>query len=277
VRGRRLRRPSTASIAVAQVEDFQPDVVYMQTLTAFQPEILRQLGRGRLLVGQIASELPDARRLEPYDLIVTSFPHFVNRVRERGLRAEYLQLGFDPRVLEHVQEAGPAVDVTFVGGLGLTQHRRGNYVLGAAAERLDVDFWGTGQEQWPNGSPVKRNYRGEAWGLEMYRVLARSRIALNRHIDVAEDYANNMRLYEATGVGALVLTDEKRNLADLFAPGAEVVAYASANDLVEKATYYLSHDEERVRIAAAGQQRTLRDHTWARRMAELVQILDRYL
>ena len=35
----------------------------------------------------------------------------------------------------------------------------------------------------------------------MYRVLRQSKIALNRHSDVAEDHANNMRLYEATGVG----------------------------------------------------------------------------
>ena len=60
----------------------------------------------------------------------------------------------------------------------------------------------------------------------MYRVLARSKIALNRHIDVAEDHANNMRLYEATGVGTFLITDAKRNLSELFEPGEEVVTYA---------------------------------------------------
>ena len=56
----------------------------------------------------------------------------------------------------------------------------------------------------------------------MYGVLAHRR-SLNRHIDVAEDHANNMRLYEATGVGTLLLTDAKHILSDLFAIGEEVV------------------------------------------------------
>ena len=72
-----------------------------------------------------------------------------------------------------------------------------------------------------------------------------------------------MRLYEATGVGSLLLTDEGANLSELFEPGREVVTYADVDDLVEKARHYLAHDEERRAIASAGQARTLRDHTYA--------------
>ena len=102
-------------------------------------------------------------------------------------------------------------------------------------------------------------------------------MTLNRHIDVAEDNANNMRLYEATGVGSLLLTDAKENLGELFEVGSEVIAYADEDELVEAAEHYLSHEDERAAIAAAGQRRTLRDHTYAVRMAELTKILDAYL
>ena len=34
----------------------------------------------------------------------------------------------------------------------------------------------------------------------MHQILRSSRTTLNHHIDAAESYANNMRLYEATGV-----------------------------------------------------------------------------
>ena len=44
---------------------------------------------------------------------------------------------------------------------------------------------------------------------------------------MAKSYANNMRLYEATGVGALLVTDWKENLGEMFEPGKEVVAYRS--------------------------------------------------
>jgi spore maturation protein CgeB len=107
----------------------------------------------------------------------------------------------------------------------------------------------------------------------MYRVLAAMRIALNRHPDAAEAHANNMRLYEGTGVGALLLTDAKRDLQELFEPGREVLAYTNEHELVELAWYYLEHDDERESIALAGQERTLREHTSERRMAELADIL----
>ena len=107
----------------------------------------------------------------------------------------------------------------------------------------------------------------------MYRVLARSRISVNYHIELAGPFANNMRLYETTGVGTLLLTDWKENLSELFEPDVEVVAYHSPDDCVEKIKHLLSHESERARIAQSGQARTLRDHTYKSRMAELAAIV----
>lgn len=97
------------------------------------------------------------------------------------------------------------------------------------------------------------------------------------HIDVAENRAGNIRLYEATGMGTLLLTDWKSNLPELFEVGREVVAYRSVGECAEQISYYLAHEEERAAIAAAGQRRTLTEHTIDRRMQELVGILEPYL
>jgi spore maturation protein CgeB len=109
----------------------------------------------------------------------------------------------------------------------------------------------------------------------MYALLRSSRIVLNRHIAEAGAFANNMRLYESTGVGSLLVTDAKSNLPQLFAPGLEVVVYETAGDLVERSLHYLAHEDERSAIARAGQARTLREHTYAVRMVELAEILER--
>ena len=101
----------------------------------------------------------------------------------------------------------------------------------------------------------------------MFRRLRDSRVALNTHIDISPVNASNMRLFEATGVGTCLLTDWKANLRELFEPDAEVVAYRDAEECVEKVRYLLDHEAERRRIAAAGQRRTLRDHTFASRAA----------
>jgi spore maturation protein CgeB len=102
-------------------------------------------------------------------------------------------------------------------------------------------------------------------------------LTVNRHIDVAEGFANNMRLYEATGTGALLITDRKQNLGELFREGAEVVAYSSAPEAAEQITYYLEHPEEARQIADAGQRRTLAEHSYPQRMEELLRILNGYL
>lgn len=269
---RRLRR---RELVLDQADWFEPDVVYVQNLSMLRPEVLRKLGRGRLLAGQIASELPPWERVRPFDLILTSFPHFVERFRARGIDGEYLRIAFDPRVLERVAPAAGRSGAVFVGGLRRSQHGRGNDLLERAARRAPIDFYGFGAEDWPAESPVRRRYRGEAWGLEMFSVLAGAAIALNRHIDVAEDFANNMRLYEATGVGALLLTDAKRNLGDLFDPCREVVTYEGEDELVDRVRHYLAHEDERAAIAAAGHERTLREHTYEIRMRELADILTR--
>jgi len=270
-------RSNRERIVLAQARDYRPDVVYVQNLHAFSSRLLDRLRKGgAAIVGQIAIEPPSDRRMRKFDLVLTSFPHFVERFRELGVSSEYLRIGFDPRVLTRLEHDGAEREqhgTVFVGALNRTQHRSGNALLERAARRAPIDFWGYGAGSWPASSPIRQRYRGEAWGIEMFRVLYESKLALNRHIGVAEHFANNMRLYEATGVGTLLVTDEKQNLGELFAPGREVVTYAGEDELVEKVTHYLEHDEERRAIARAGQERTLRDHTYRRRMEELLAIL----
>lgn len=262
-------------IVLAQASELRPDVVYVQNLSYLSRRALRRLRKiAGLVAGQIASEPPAAAKLRSFDLILTSFPHFVQRFRKLGVASEYLRIGFDERILDRLAgETREQYGAIFVGALNRTQHRSGNSLLENAARRVPIEFWGYNGDGWPADSPVRTRYRGEAWGLDMFRVLNASRIALNRHIDVAGDYANNMRLYEATGVGALLVTDAKRNLGELFEPGREIVTYEHVDELVEKVQYYLDHDGERRAIAQAGQARTLREHSYARRMEELVSIL----
>jgi spore maturation protein CgeB len=264
-----------AETLLHQIDDFAPDVVYLQNLGVLSDESMDAVrNSGAFLAGQIASEAPDAERLRRYDLLLTSFPHFVEDFRSLGVASEYFRIGFDPRVLDRLGPGTQEHEIAFVGALNAVRHRSGNRVLAQAARRLPIEFFGYDLRGRPPWSPVRRRYRGERWGLDMYRVLASSRIVLNRHIGAARQYANNMRLYESTGVGSLLLTDAKVNLTDLFEPDREVIAYRDADDLVARGQRYLDDDDARREIAAAGQARTLRDHTYATRMRELVEILE---
>ena len=269
--------PGLLDIAISQIRAFKPDVLYCQTLSFFPPQVLATLKKEvKLIVGQVASPLPAESFLAGYDLILTSFPHFVPRLKEIGVASEYFRIGFDPRVLERLGPVAKDVDASFVGGIS-RHHGKAIPILEHLAATTPIQFFGYGAQALDADSPIRTRHHGEVWGMDMYRALARSRVTLNRHIDVAENFANNMRLYEATGVGTLLITDQKDNLDELFKIGKEVVAYGSPEEAADLIRYYLSHPEEAVAIAKAGQKRTLRDHTYKQRMEELVAILKPYL
>jgi hypothetical protein len=264
-------------LVLEQARTLEADVVYVQNLGALADATLDAIrAQGRLLVGQIASAPPPPARLRRFDLVLTSFPHYVERFRALGVDSEYFRIGFDDRILDDLGDVGARHEIVFVGALNRLRHRRGSTTFDRAARRLPLELWGHDLRGWPPWSRLRRRYRGQAWGLDMYRLLRGARITLNRHIAEAEGHANNMRLFEATGVGSLLLTDEGSNLAELFEPGREVVTYGDVDELVEKARHYLAHEDERSAVAAAGQARTLRDHTYEIRMRELADILRGY-
>jgi spore maturation protein CgeB len=269
--------PGLMDVAVAQIRAAKPDVLYCQDLSFFPAEVLQELKQNvRLVVGQIACPLPPQSFLKGYDLILTSFPHFVDRLRVLGIASEYFRIGFDERVLSVLGKVEKDIDFSFVGGI--SRHHGGAIpLLEYLAEKTDMRVFGYGADKLSSSSLIHQRHGGEVWGLDMYNALARSQITLNRHINVAENYANNMRLYEATGVGTMLLTDRKDNLHELFDIGREVVTYSSKEEAAELVQYYLSSPQELERIAKAGQMRTLRDHTYEQRMQELVPILRRHL
>jgi len=276
---KRLFPPRDFSLIVleAQIKKDRPDVLYLQDLSFCPPDFITTIRKYvKLVVGQIACPLPPLGNLKGYDLILTSFPHYVDMFRKMGIKSEYFKIAFDSSVLDKSGRQEKKFACTFVGGIG-PAHKKGTALLEELARRVEMDFFGYGAEILDKASPILPRHHGEVWGLDMYRALLSSRIAINRHIDVAENYANNMRLYEATGCGALLLTDYKDNLNNLFEIGKEVVAYNSVDELVDLIKYYSAHEYEGQQIADNGQKRTLREHTYFNRMSELIDIIDKYL
>jgi len=273
-----IRRPSRwlYEVLAAQVKTFRPDVVHFQNPAGTDPALLREIRPCvRLLTAQIASLYPPSTDFSQYDFILSSFPHYVKRFKEQGLSAYYFQLAFEPTILNRLRP-GPARDIVFVGGMSLVHGERVRF-FEELVRQVPLDWWGYGLENLAPDSPLRSFYLGSAWGLAMYGKLLNARVTINQHPDVVvENYANNMRLYEATGVGTLLITDQKINLADIFAPGKEVLAYRSAQECAEMARYYLDHEEERKTIARAGQERTLREHTYLHRMQEFLEIVKRH-
>jgi hypothetical protein len=269
--------PQAENILIAQIEEFKPDLLINQDVFHVDTKLMRRIkdiGKP-ILVGQIGIEPSLGEDWTVYDLMISQLPSTVAFFRSLGARAELNHLAFEPAILDALPPAPAAdIDVSFVGSISM-DHRQRIALLEAVAERYDLKLWGNRPQALPASSPLHRCFQGEVWGTEMYQVLRRSRIALNSHVDFARREAGNMRLFEATGVGAFLLTDFKDNLNMLFAPDREVVAWHSIDDCLKAIALYLGDDERRAQIAQAGQARTRAKHTYRQRTAEILGFVEK--
>ncbi len=77
------------------------------------------------------------------------------------------------------------------------------------------------------------------------------------------------RNFEIPSCGGFMLSGDSENLRNYYEFGKEIAIYNNPDDLVRQVRYYLAHEEERTRIAQAGYERTLREHTYTHRFTEI--------
>lgn len=272
------RIPHAHQTLLAQAAALKPDVMVVQDLNFVTPALGEELrNHVGLLVGEIASALPPSAYFGHYDLIISAHPGVVDHARSLGLPAESVRLGFDPRWRGTRSMEERSRVVTFVG----TLHRADSTtipMLRSVADSTDeLHIYGPIPDKELEAVGLRQFYRGEAWGRDMFELLGDSQIVLNRHGDFAGRHAVNMRLYEATGSGAALVTDSKDDLQDLFDVGREVAAYRSPDEAGSIVAGLLSDRASMGAIGAAGQRRTMADHTYRQRAETMADIYERYL
>ncbi|GJM79139.1 glycosyltransferase [Paenibacillus timonensis] len=120
--------------------------------------------------------------------------------------------------------------------------------------------------------------------VETSEVYSGSKIVLNLHRSPFEEDVNNNqagipaaspnpRTFEISACATLQLVDARDDLASFYLPGEEIETFTSPEELVDKVRYYLTHEEERREIALRALDRTLRDHTYANRLDQLLSVI----
>lgn len=271
------------NISLAQVMHFKPEVLLINdhhTFTrAFIEEVRRACPSVRLVLGWCGAPFGSTEVFTAYDLTLTNVPRIHDYLKDRGFPVRLCRHGFSPLVLERMGTARPGAGFTFIGSV-ITErkyHETRARILAHLSRDTGLEILSPSRKALRETGIPDSAVRKDVFGLDMYRALAQSAVTLNTHIDIALGHANNMRLFEATGVGTCLLTDWTPELSELFEPGAEVVTYRSPEEAGEKARYLLEHPRECAAIAAAGQRRTLRDHSFSQRAATLDSIISQQL
>jgi len=285
-------------ILCEQVRRFDPEVLIFHDQeyldVEFQAEVLRHC-RPRLVVAWDGIARCDAARFANCHLVLTNFPFVRDFYRTAGLRSEVLPYSFHEDIAERIGTLERIYPLTFAGSLVVRSdlHVRRLRLVGELAKRFPLTVRATGSIlqwkwaertqrrrlrhfHWSEAMDVHRLGRanlGAVHGLPMYRFFGESLVTFNVHIDNARNVASNMRLFEASGMGACLLTDGADGIEDYFEADREVVLYGSPAEAVEKGRWLLDNPEKARAIGEAGFQRTMRDHTFKKRIPLLESLL----
>jgi spore maturation protein CgeB len=270
-------RSKKARIVMNQIKILAPSVVYCLNVNFLSERLIKQIKEmGVAVVGQIASPLPPLSFYKSYDHIFSAHPGQVEHFRKAGVSSSWLPLAFDNAQRKSFDQTGwpeRTRDVTFVGTFGRHQRNTGPLLKAISKEIPTLQIFTLSKLRQLKRFGLLNFFKGRAWGPEMYKILAESKIVINRHGPVADGYSVNFRMFEATGMGALLVTEQGKNTSDLFEPGKEVLTYTSVSDAVQVLKSALADFDTYGLVAAAGQERTLTKHTYEQRATEIDQVL----
>jgi spore maturation protein CgeB len=77
------------------------------------------------------------------------------------------------------------------------------------------------------------------------------------------------RNFEIPGCRGFLVSGYADDLNEYYKLDEEIVCYKNNDDLVEKVRYYLSHEDEREKIAQLGYERTIGEHTYEKRFRDV--------
>jgi spore maturation protein CgeB len=165
------------------------------------------------------------------------------------------------------------IDVLFVGALHLDKMPLLARVKKAFGRRCRIH----GLTSLKKNIYFKAKYRAPGWvrpiSFEEYIPLyRRAKIGFNVHL--RGDYTvGGYRLFELPANGVMQISDGGCYLDDFYEVGSEIEGYASADDLISKIDYFLTHEAEREARVRAAFRRTMRDHRIGHRMKQLAALV----
>ena len=113
---------------------------------------------------------------------------------------------------------------------------------------------------WKYSKKFARKIRKPKFGKEMLQDLIHYLIAFNFHNQHTGNFACNMRLFETTGLGCALLTDNKSDIGEYFENGKEVLTYNCVDDAIEKMDFLLNNQSFAHEMGKLGQNKCIESH-----------------
>ena len=253
-----------------RVEEFAPDVVFC-VLMQYEVwiETLRVVRRNGALVVNWSTDdswkYAMFSRLigSEFDLYVTTYPQMIERYRDDGISSVYLSQW--AANADALSPPLPAQDCQFpVSFVGASYGHRQAMVEELRRAGIDVACFGHG---WPAG-PVETKRVAE--------IVHTSQVSLNfsegsqRGVDGPAGRQLKARVFEVSGYGGCLLTEEAPNLERYFTKGEEILTFDGGAELVRAVQSLLTNPQRRDAVARRGFDRVSREHTYDQRFGDVL-------
>jgi spore maturation protein CgeB len=255
---------------------WRPDVVLVLKGGPITPGLIRRVtARVHALFVNLFPDNPlwmiPFEHIEPYDIFFTKERYAMRQLQLVGLRnLYYLPLycvpAFQHPVPLSAEEAAPLARAAALVGRHYPYRER--FVRELADHPVRV--WGPGWEHVSDPRVRARVAGRGVWGPDKLKIYSGAPLSLNLHHPMNDVVGVNIRAFELAAAGACQVVDLKEDLATLFKPGEEVLAFRDLGELRRQLDYYLDHPDEARAIGANARRRALAEHTLRHRLEEII-------
>jgi spore maturation protein CgeB len=266
--------PLSGRLVQYLVDAFHPDfLILTRHAIELGESAVRMIARGRAAVFWYFDPESKEKVLRLGRLVGRMYVTYLSQVeayRSAGIaQVEFLPQGVDPErdTPAHSAPAEYECDASFVGS-GESSYRYDVLRSVASVSRLQIR--GPGWENAPSDLPVAG---GPVYGKRLAQVVRGAAISLGASSHHAQDrdrFSASNRMWKILGCEGFYLGRHVEGIETFAANGEHCAWYRDAGQAAELTRHYLAQPTERERIAKAGRAHALAHHTYAHRLALLL-------
>jgi len=274
-------------ILIKKISTFNPDIVLVIKGEGILPGTLKKIDRKNKIIINWCLDEPfgkfskfnKVKNIEEYDYFFMFDKYYSELLTKKGINAPYLPVAGDPdihREIIPVNKRKYICDLSFIGS-----HQPNREKILTEIADYDIKVWGY---RWKNidknsslypeiQENIIKGNKTVKGAYEMCKYFNLSKINLNMHHPQAVKGGINLRVFEVLLTNSFLVSDYQEGIEKLFKLNKEIVCYNNVKELRESIDYYLRNEDERLKIAKAGQKRTLKEHKVIDRIKEMLRII----
>lgn len=255
------------------VKEFLPDLIFMQIQleNVVYIDTIKKIKEKNIYIinwtGDVRQPTPQWYKDMGALIDLTLFTNItdIDELKKCGIKADYLQVGFENSIFTPIGAKGNYPEIVFLGS---------NYVdaFPFSQERIDM------VKMLDNHYKEKFKVYGKNWETEYLQnedeacCYRSCKIAINQNHYRLPRFSSD-RLLRIMGSGAFCLSYHYDDIGKEFKIGKHLDVWSDFDELINKIDYYLKSEIERKLIAKCGCELVHGNYTWQKRMSELKKII----